>query len=39
MSPSVSSSTPLGMAVLRVSLGSLWIAHALALRVPHFRTA
>ena len=29
MNPSVSSSTQLGIAVLRVSLGVMWIAHAL----------
>lgn len=29
MSPSLSSSTQLGIAVLRVSLGVMWIAHAL----------
>ena len=29
MNPSVSSSTQIGIAVLRVSLGVMWIAHAL----------
>lgn len=29
MNPSASSSTPLGIAVLRISLGAMWIAHAL----------
>src|SRR5688500_8904466 len=29
MNPSVSSSTQLGIAVLRVSLGVMWIAHAM----------